>query len=263
MLGQGEYAIFLFGSLCKGTDFSRGKNGTSDVDLLVVVNDGVPEERMKRAYKALNALEMAVFHDRERKGIVQSVLHVIERQTGMHENIFMTRHGDAMRVDFTSMFRTNKVISKLIAPTNIVMGSAMSCIAFLHGNPSLSPVKEVLRRIGQEKHLYPDLIKSLVMNIVLSLGACVILPLSAKATKYAVESVKWSMYAVSYTLTKKRPSKRAQQRFFVRAGIPSGFMTRWFSLSQHVSRDPLFTLEALWQVLRIHALGFRTRKMKK
>ena len=100
------------------------------------------------------------------------------------------------------------------------------------------------------------------MNVVLAMGALVLLPVTKRATRYAVEATKWSMYAATYSMIGERPSKPSQQRFFSRLGVNDAFLKRWMQLSQYYEPDTKFTFGALWNVIKIHALGFKIKKVR-
>jgi hypothetical protein len=258
-----SFALFVFGSLSHKQDKADCVNGTSDVDLLVIVKDDV-FCKAKNAWAELNSLQQFFFmNGTKNRGIVASILRVVERQTGMHESIFLARERDFKEVRFARIFRTNKIISGLLAPANIVFGSALCHMTRLHGNDDIeTTVRAMQSTIGSEKHILPDLVKSLLMNVVLSIAAIVLLPITRRATRYSIESTKWSMYAATYLMIGERPSKPNQQRFFAKLGVNAAFLDRWMQLSKAYQPDVTFTLVAPWNVLKIHALGFKIKKIK-
>ncbi len=258
-----SYALFLFGSLSHARDKANLVDGTSDVDLLVIVQDEVASQARK-ALPELNALQQLLANNvSKRRGIVPSILQVIERQTGMHESIFLSRERDFKDVRFASIFKTNKILSWLLAPTNIVFGSALCHMTRVHGNEAIeAAVRAMQSTFRHEKHVLPDLVRSLLMNAALAMGASVLLPLTKRATKYAVEATKWSMYAATYSMVGERPSKPSQRRFFSRLGVSAAFLGRWMQLSRHYVPDVKFTLATLWNVVKIHALGFKIKKIR-
>jgi hypothetical protein len=258
-----SYAVFLFGSLSHARDKANCVDGTSDVDLLIIVNDDVASEARK-AWPELNALQQLLANNvTKRHGIIPSILRVIERQTGMHESIFLSRERDFKNVRFSSIFKTNKILSWLLAPANIVFGSALCHMKRVHGNEDIEvAVRSMQSTIGHEKHVLPDLVRSLLMNVVLAMGAVLLLPVTRRATIYSIEATKWSMYAATYLMIGERPSKPGQKRFFSKLGVNATFLDRWMKLSQHYEPDVKFTLATLWNVLKIHALGFKIKKIR-
>ena len=212
--------------------------------------------------KDMNVLEQVFFDpDSNRRGIVASILHAVERQTGMHENIFLTKKSDFEKARFSSIFKTNEILSKFLAPSTIVMGSALCHMTFVFGNKAFNGVvKRLHESIKQEKDVFSDLVKSLLMNTMLALGGIFLLPLTKKATRYAIEATKWSMYAATYSIIRERPSKNIQRRFFGRMGISPAFLDRWLQLSNNYSPDTRFTMQTLGNVMKIHALGFKIKK---
>lgn len=261
-LDASEYGLFAFGSINSMADASRySARGTSDVDTLVVVADKVAKAVRKDTWKVLNAVERAWFDGGNGKGVkalLAIILRCIERQTGMHENVFMCTERAIREASFARIFRTNKLLSRLLAPTSIVTGSALSRVRFLHGNDQFAGMLDAVRtRAMVRDDLVVDLVKSLVMNLALALGGIVLLPLTARATRYAIEATKWSMYAVTFTLAGTRPSKVRQAGFFIASGIDAPFVNAWLRLGRSYRPDARFTLAAPVRILQIHALGLR------
>jgi predicted nucleotidyltransferase len=258
-----SYALFLFGSLSHARDKANCVDGTSDVDLLVIVKDEVASQARK-ALPELNAIQHFLANNvTAQRGIVASILRVIERQTGMHESIFLSRERDFKDVRFASIFKTNRFLSWLLAPTHIVFGSALCHMTRVHGNETIeAAVRAMQSTFRHEKHVLPNLVRSLLMNAALATGAVVLLPLTKRATRYAVEATKWSMYAATYSMVGERPSKPSQKRFFSRLGVSEAFLSRWMQLSRHYVPDVKYTLATLWNVIKIHALGFKIKKIR-
>jgi len=258
-----KFAVFVFGSLSHKRDHASIKNGTSDVDLLIIIKDD-SSTQLHYLWRKLNTLQRKFFDAEQKKtSVVSHILQAIERQTGMHESIFLAREKDFKDVRFSNIFKTNKFLSKILAPSNIVIGSALCHITFVHGNKDIeNTVKAMQASIGTEEHILPDLIKSLLMNTLLSLGGIFLLPFTKRATRYAIEATKWSMYAATYLMIGERPSKPSQKRFFERLGIASAFLNRWLRLSIVYEPDTRFTIIALINILKIHAMGFKIKKVR-
>ncbi|HME55952.1 MAG TPA: hypothetical protein VKM55_27360 [Candidatus Lokiarchaeia archaeon] len=259
-LSPDDFGLFVFGSLSHNRDTVNIENGTSDADLLVIVADH-GRGSMKKTWKELNALEQVFFDPGiQKRGIVASILRAVERQTGMHENIFLTKLSDFKNARFSSIFKTNEIISKILAPSTIVMGSALCHMTFVFGNKEFdASVKQMHASLKRENELLTDLFKSLLMNTVLTLGGIFLLPLTPRATRYAIEATKWSLYAATYSISGERPSKKIQRRFFKQIGVSPAFLDRWLQLSEHYVSDTSFTLQALWNVIKIHCLGFKIK----
>ncbi|MHA1792893.1 MAG: nucleotidyltransferase domain-containing protein [Promethearchaeota archaeon] len=258
-----DFAIFTFGSM-NTNDHATTMNGTSDVDVLIVLKEKLPPSKIQNIWKKLNTLENIVFYQDKKKGIINKILRVIERQTGMHENIFLSTIQSVKKANFSKIFRTNKILSKLIAPRIIVIGSCLSHVRFIHGNESFSRELENLKiEINTRKHLSLDLIKSLVMNIALSIGGIILLPFTKYASLYTIESIKWSLYASFYALTHTRPPKRMIKFYFEKMGINPRFLNKWIELSKNYRTHVKFTLIAPIHVIEIHVIGLRLKRIKK
>jgi predicted nucleotidyltransferase len=255
-----QYGIFVFGSVLSGTDYAGSGNGTSDVDLLVVLDDQVGRATIDRLAKKMTAYERAYFTTPGKASIVSGILNAIERQTGMHRNLFIALEKDFVTRNFSAMFGTNPVVSKVLAPSNIVMGSALQRMACLHGCERFTELASKLHdyEVGRTD-LVPDMFRSIVMNACLSLGALVLLPFTPRATKYAIEAIKWSTYATTFYITRKKPTKRWQAKFYAKLGLSHEFLNAWLYLSKHYATSPLFALGSFYNVLKIHASGLRLK----
>ncbi|MHA1679550.1 MAG: hypothetical protein ACTSUE_00990 [Promethearchaeota archaeon] len=262
ILSRERYSLFIFGSL-NTRDHSRSEDGTSDVDLLLIIDDDVPQKINGRLWKVLNSLEYHYFY-RMDKTLVGAILRSVERQTGMHENIFIVKRKDFLNLRFSRMFRTNRILSSIFAPKTIVIGSALSHIEYIAGKAdAMEIISQVKNKIGTGDYfLLPDVIKSILMNVVLSLSSIFLLPLSKRSTRYSIEAIKWSMYATTYYLTGSRPKKDVQKRVFEKLGIPRHFLNTWLYLSEHYARHVRFSLNSFRNVLRIHCLGLRIKRLR-
>jgi predicted nucleotidyltransferase len=255
-----HYGIFVFGSLVSGSDYAGSGTGTSDVDLLVVVDDQVGRATIERLAKKMKAYERAYFDAHKSRSIVAGILDAIEHQTGMHRNLFIATERDFAGRNFSSMFGTNPVVTKLLAPSNIVMRSALHQMACLHGCKRFTELASRLHDYEtQSTDLFTDMLRSIIMNACLSMGAYVLLPLTPRATKYAIEAIKWSIYATTFYITRTRPTKHRQAHFYAKLGISREFLLAWLALSRRYATSPLFVLRSLYNVLKIHATGLRMK----
>lgn len=252
-----NYALFIFGSMVK-KDYTRGTKGTSDVDLLVVLNENIEKKEITRAWNHINAIEIRIFSPKKKWGIIPRILRAVECQTGMHNNLFITTLADLKSLDFSRIFHTNKILTNLIAPNNIVLGSALTKITLLHGKKELAeklgPIKKNLEKKGISSF---QLLKSLLMDAVLSFCSIILLPVTKDATRYSIEATKWSLYSTTYALTRERPSKGLQAKFYKKLGVSPRFLNLWVRLSRSYTRDARFSVQAFFTSFQVHILGLK------
>ena len=108
-----------------------------------------------------------------------------------------------------------------------------------------------------------QLIKSLMMDLTISLGTIAIIPLRKKNLVYSLESFKWALRSGYFYLLKKTKSVVAISKIFLKLGIPAKFMHKFLTLRQQnrLKLDLLFALQLPYYVLKVHLVSFAYRKI--
>ena len=234
-------ALYIFGSVI-GEEYSDN----SDLDLLVVLDDRITSKQIRYVSGVLESLEIKYGLCSMNCSFLGKILRTIERSTGMFESHFVCRKGDVLKGCFEKVFKTNRFMSKLLAPSSIVFGSVLSRIMKIYG-------EDILKEVVVSKPTALTMIKSLAMNLVLSLFTLVIFPLSSKANKYEMEAAKWSTLASYYYLKKGNPGLIEALKFFTNLGLPDSYFKRLLQLRKNYQNDIRFGLATPLYVLRIHA----------
>ncbi len=180
-------SIVLFGSMANK---QAVRSPSTDVDLLVVVSDLCSSSKFMKIKRSLLRVENEFF-SRFRKDEASFFSTGLQGATGMFVNIFVCRFSDFKDRRFSKVFNTNPIMSSLLAPKNSVWISILKKHTIIFG-----------KNIFQEWETSPkihgsDLIKSFIMNWLLSLGALIFFPIHKQIKKFSMEAMKWSLFTWS------------------------------------------------------------------
>ncbi|MGQ9723210.1 MAG: nucleotidyltransferase domain-containing protein [Candidatus Jordarchaeum sp.] len=242
-------ALYIFGSMVDGEGCD-----ISDLDLLVVLDDGVTSGQIKRINGLLESLAIKYELVSRDSSFIGGVLRVIEKDTGMFISHFVSRKRDVEGGSFSQVFSTNRLMSKLLSPSSIVFGSVLSRAKKIYG-------EDVLSKTVLSKPTVLTLIKSLAMNLCLSLFSLVLYPLTSKATMYEMEAAKWSVLASYYFLKKKNPGLIPAIKFLTNLKLPETFFKRLLQLRSNYQKDIFFGLVTPFYVLKTHFKALNYRKI--
>lgn len=235
-------ALYVFGSAL-GEEYSDN----SDLDLLIVLDDRIGSEQIKYVNGLLESLEIKYGLCAMDSSFLGKILRAIERSTGMFESHFVCSKDDLLKGCFARVFKTNRFMSKLLAPSSIVFGSVLSRIRKIHG-------EDILKEVVTSKPTAFTMIKSLAMNLLLSLFTLILYPFSSKATKYEMEAAKWSLLASYYYLKKRNPGLIEVLKFFQRLSLPESYVKHFLQLRKNYQNNIMFGIATPLHVLKIHAI---------
>ncbi len=176
-------SIVLFGSMVENENTSTN---STDVDLLVVIKDSCSVSLFHKIYRELITIEALYlpkkdsFVDLFRKGL--------QRATGMFINLFFCRYSDLTSENFTNVFGVNPVMAYLFAPKTSVWISLKQRYSIIWGEDVFD--KSMINYRIQ----FSDILRSFVMNFLLSLGAISFSLITRSMSQYAMEAVKWSLF---------------------------------------------------------------------
>ncbi|MHA1208457.1 MAG: nucleotidyltransferase domain-containing protein [Candidatus Freyarchaeota archaeon] len=240
LLEKDLVALYVFGSVVGGECCD-----TSDLDLLIVLDDGTPSQLIRYVDGLLESLEAEYELVSADRSLVGRVLRAIERSTGMFVSHFLCRRSDLLRGRFSKVFSTNLLMSKLLAPASIVFGSVLSRKVKVYG-------EDILGGVTIPKPSRLTLLKSLAMNLLLSLFSLLLYPLTPRANRYEMEAAKWSILASYYFLKKTNPGLNEALKFFAELGLPKTYCERLLQLRMRYENDVRFGLSTPCYVLKIH-----------
>ena len=251
LLGKNSiYAVMLFGSA------SNSQNTKiSDVDLMVIVKDSINERRIKEISPILTGIVIKHRYRNYSNVWHAKMLHIIEKSTGMFCSYFITRISSWNENNFTKIFSTNPILTHLLAPHKIVLDSMKQGTTVLY------------QKINEEINLKPirdsypktQLIKSLILNLMMSLGTLFILFLSKKNVKYMLEAIKWSIRSCDFYLDEVINPLSIIVKKYQKLGIKGEFLQKFLELRKNPARDLIFCLKVPYNVLKIHLITLKKK----
>ncbi len=234
-------SIIIFGSLVKGytTD-------VSDADILIVVSDDCTKKQIQYLHRLIAAYEVKHRYLIPPTGLVSRILYSVDKSTGMFISHFITKRADFLNGNFAKTFQVNRLLAKVLAPNQIVYGSVLCRAKVLYGEDILKDTKPPNVPLMQ-------LFKSILMNMVLSIAALFIYPLTKRATLYEMETAKWSFLGAHYYINHDSPPLPILLKFFQDRDISTAYINRWVALRKNYQQDPKFGLVTPLNILKIHA----------
>jgi len=237
----------------------------SDCDLLIIFKDRVSDHHLKEIERYFLALELKhnlnVFDYGSK--VFKKIIAVIQQTTGMFISHFLTKKKYWEERNFSKIFRVNRVVSDLFAPKNIVLRSVIDNSIILYGNDLR---KDIIEQIPLPIF---DLLKSIVMNLFLTVFALLISPLKElNPIKYSLEAVKWTLRASNYYGFKDTPSlKRIIKRFLLLEKSHGTkkrareYFDTFLNLRKWPYQNYWFMFQSLYRIVKIHVFGILFQKM--
>jgi predicted nucleotidyltransferase len=240
--------VIAFGSYAKG-----GIARDSDVDLLISVSDSTSEEAVSRLDSEIMNLESRHGYTHSPQSLVERILYSISRQTGMFVSHFICRRSDLLNLNFAKIFTGSHLLANIIAPRDIVGGGLLSHARTIYG-------QDLLPKIRKPRVSSLDLTRSLLMNLVLSTSSAVLALFSKKAVKYALEAVKWSLYARYYYIYHDSPSIDLVAHDFLDKQFLASAIAEFLRLRESLIHYRRFLLLSPLYVIRIHLSSVKLDK---
>ena len=254
-------SIILFGSQQKSM---QENTKVSDCDLLLIFKDRVKKSHIRDIEKYFIALEIKHhFREYDEHRLIQKFLDALQQTTGMFISHFLTKKTYWINAKFHRIFNVNKWFSALFAPREIVLCSVIDNSTILYG-------QDIRERAKQNITIPPfDMLKSMTMNLLISLFAIAISPFKhLKPMKYCLESVKWALRASNYysfedseTLVKLCTRFQHLERYESSQRHAKIFYNRFLDLRNEPKLDLGFMLRTPLRILKIHAKGFLFSKI--
>lgn len=260
-------ALIVFGSQIPKNRKRGELSKISDCDILIIVQNSIEKHTFKSLERFIIPLERkyGFQESKERsKTILNRILIIFQKTTGMFVSHFITNIHSWNRKRFYKVFSVNKVFSYLLAPRNIVFQSVLSNSKVLYKD-------ECINDLGKNFEYNPkvlDMVKSLSLNLFLILGSIFLIPFSTKSIKYLLESVKWSLKAAScYIFEDSESLPIIINRFLsIEHSEPNRIKSsQYFAKFIKLRNQPIlsfnFIIESLYMILKIHLQGISYRKI--
>jgi len=256
---DGIVSIILFGSQLYLNENQNESTKISDCDLLIIFKDDVPNNLMRKVDRYFIALEHKHNFREENRSIVNEMAYIINQTTGMFVSHFLTKKKHWENAIFHKIFNVNKIISNLVAPKKIVLCNVVINSEILYG-------LDLRERVKKRIKISPlDMIKSITMNLIISLFAIPLLLLkSFDSPKYQLEAVKWALKASNYYAFNDTKSLNAIIKRFVsleksdrNKRRAEKFYRKFLNLRKNPNLDLGFTLQSPLRIIKIHLLGIQ------
>ncbi|MHA1975075.1 MAG: hypothetical protein ACTSW1_18970 [Candidatus Hodarchaeales archaeon] len=176
-------SVVLFGSVVGKEEKNRS---VSDIDLIIVIGDDCSTEEKNAITSGLDFIVQKHFGSTINSN--NPFLCGLEKATGMFINNFVCYYSQFIARDFPGVFGINSLVSRFLAPSSSVWISILNQHEILYGEDLFKEWQFhlVLKKI--------DLIKSFIMNTLLSLGAIFLCPVLKSSVKFSMEAMKWSLF---------------------------------------------------------------------
>ncbi|MHA1819534.1 MAG: nucleotidyltransferase domain-containing protein [Promethearchaeota archaeon] len=239
-------AILLFGSYARG-EFTKN----SDVDILIILKDEFMKKKKASFFTKLERIFLATEQKNKLKHstahLINRLLVAVEKSTGMFVSHFLCSESDWYHQRFHKIFGVNKVLSKLLAPGDIVLKNMHNSYIPLYND--MPPAK------FRDKIHNSQMIKSLLMNFLLSTSAVLIFPIWKNSIKYSMESFKWSLRNSYLYLFDKPASLKNIMDFYSEIALKPTVFSRFSRLRNLFKRDLAFAVETIYYTLKIHLVS--------
>ncbi|MEM3512401.1 MAG: nucleotidyltransferase domain-containing protein [Candidatus Jordarchaeales archaeon] len=229
-------SVILFGSFLDGS-----ASPISDIDVLVVLRSS-DKRIIRKAAAVLRSLE----NRKPPSSLIEMVLEGVKAKTGMFKSFFVCSEDDLKSGDFPSIFSLSRAMCLLLAPSKLVLGSVIDGAKVVYGCIQLPPPPKLSSA---------QILKSLVMNLILSMAAIIIAPFIKEAAKYSMEAGKWSVMAsYYYTFRKRLPVEKIPQSL---SGWTRVHAAKLISLRRNYWNDPYILILTPFFTLTTHLLALR------
>ncbi|MHA1271570.1 MAG: nucleotidyltransferase domain-containing protein [Candidatus Helarchaeota archaeon] len=246
-----KYASKIISMMIFGSSLTGELCETSDCDLICVFNDTTTKKEIKYIRKVAREYAYRYGFFNKPSGFIERVLNVMDSSTGMFISLFVCKRNDFINLRFSKMFNVNSIISALLAPTNLVIGTVLNRSKHVYG-------ENLLKLVKKPKRFFVQLIKNMVLNLLVSTVSFLIYPFSPKATKYELEAMKWSMLSSYYYINGTRPSMEKICYYFINRGINKKYISNFKKLRDGFSQNIKFGLFTPLNIIQVHILGLKS-----
>lgn len=234
-----------------------GHNINSDVDLLIIVSNNIPFHRIKKIHHLLQTFELKHGYILPPSNLIERILQVVERRTGMFCSHFICREEDWVTERFDKILSVNRAAAWLLAPEQIVLDSLKKGARVLYGDVDLS--------VRTEQYSLLQMLKSLAMTLVLSYGAILVIPFQQKFSKYLIEAYKWALRASFFYIFQRVTKLSEICDYFMQHGLSQTYiqMFRFYRKKSYSGYHIRFCLQVPFEIMKLHRLAFQIKHFSK
>jgi predicted nucleotidyltransferase len=246
-------AVLLFGSAVYSLNqFDK----ISDVDLMIIVKNSISNHKIKEIRPILTGIVIKHRYRNYSKNWHARMLHIIERSTGMFCSFFISTESNWKDSKFAKIFSTNPILTNLLAPNKIVLDSMRAGTTILYNaNTEIINIEP-----NQKSYPITQILKSLLLNLMMSLGTLFILFFNKSYIKYMLESIKWSIRSCDFYLNREINPLSEIVRNYTKLGIEESFLQRFLELRKNPERDLIFCLKVPYNIIKIHLITLKFKK---
>lgn len=249
-------SVVLFGSQAR-----QEATKSSDVDLIVILEDNIPKKTLKKLLGHLQWLETRFgYRKSPQGGLVARFIASVETGTGMFTS-FACRRSEFLQGDFARIFHINRILA-WIAPQKVVLESIRVQGITVYGENLNSKLPPLRITVGQ-------LMKSFLINLLLGAGTLFLAPFSrdseGEITRQSMEATKWSLFSSYFWLFNETVTINEMVRFAL-VKLRKGFLRRHFleflALRNMKGRNKRFVMRTPVVVFLIHRFFLKYRKLR-
>jgi predicted nucleotidyltransferase len=190
-------SLILFGSMLEHNKKSILR---TDIDLIIVLKDTCSKKtRMQLQRELLGLQRQYEIYGSEFKDIFIAGL---QSATGMFINSFICYYSDIKNKIFYKTFGVNRIFAFLLAPQSSVWISLKQRHRVLIGRDVIQEWNDLVLLNT------PDIVRSYIMNSLLSLGALCLSVLRINMSRFSMEAIKWSLF--TWRNRKQKPITQLQ-----------------------------------------------------
>lgn len=245
-----NYADKINSMMVFGSSLTGDLCETSDCDLICILKDNSTQKDIRFIRKVAREFAIKYGFFNKPHGFLERVLSIMDTSTGMFISLFVCKKTDFINLRFSKMFNVNSFVSLVLAPTNLVIGTVLNRCRHIYG-------ENLLEKLRKPKRFFVQLLKNMVLNLLVSIVSFLLYPFTPKATKYEIESLKWSMLSSYYYIKGTRPSIEKICYYFINRGISKKYISNFKKLRDGFHQDIKFGILTPLKIIQIHILGLK------
>lgn len=242
-------SIVIFGSVAKG-GFTQG---TSDVDVVVVLADDALRGRRKEINRQLMALELKHGLRERPRSKAEFAYRIIDRRAGLFLSHFVCYKHDLLAGNSARVFDVNPLADLLLLSTRIGFASIVTSAKTVWGEDLL---KEVRILPITKWHLLMNCLAYLSLNAL----AFLTFPVHPNSTRYAMAALKGSLHSCYFCYNLKSATIELEINFFTKKlGEPST-LAELLSLRQDYRSTFRFVRRCFSTIMRLFIMTARENR---
>jgi len=238
-------SVIVFGSVLQGP-FSA----LSDVDLIVVLTDGVPKRFRKQMDDELAVLELSHGLRASPKSKLEIFYTMIDKRAGLFLSHFVCYKNDLLSGNPAKVFHINPVAESFLLSARIGFGNIVLSAKTVWGEDLLDRVR--IPPITRW-HLLMNCLALLLFNAF----ALLTLPFLPNATKYSMLALKWSLHNCYFCINQRVATIEQEVDFFNKNLSEPWVLTKLLSLRRHYRRSLRFVRKSFRAILQMFMLAAR------